>query len=313
MARSRALRGFGIVSGLAVFGFVLYGLAGQWQALQFSWSRLAWPALGLAMLSFAAAQALFAAAWHRLLSDAGESGELRGDVARWCVSLAGKYFPGKVWQAVARFGLYHGAPRGRKVAPAFVRETCLSLSAAMALVAAHGWLDVAATGRLELAFTLGAVILLLLSLPGIARIVVDRLERWTPLRLAVPEGGAGATVVAWLMQVSGYVLFGLGLLALARGLGIEQPGVGWPMIAGLCFAGLAGIAAFFVPAGIGVREAAMAWYLSPIIGPAPAALLAVAARIWISMGEAALVGGGLFMLRESKDSKSSSDSTADTP
>ncbi|MCX7041193.1 MAG: hypothetical protein NT117_00590, partial [Gammaproteobacteria bacterium] len=171
MPRSRALRWFGIVFGLAVFAWVLVGLAAQWRALQFSWSQLAWPALGLSIGLFMLAQALFAGAWHRLLSDTGESGELRGDVARWCVSLAGKYFPGKIWQAVARFGLYHGAPRGRKVAPAFVRETCLTLSAAMALVATHGWLDVAATGRLALVFTLGSLSLLLLSLPAVARIV----------------------------------------------------------------------------------------------------------------------------------------------
>ncbi|MCX7042936.1 MAG: hypothetical protein NT117_09740, partial [Gammaproteobacteria bacterium] len=118
---------------------------------------------------------------------------------------------------------------------------------------------------------------------------------------AVPEGGAGAMAVAWLMMVSGYVVLGLGLIALARGLGIGQVGMGWPMVAGLCFAGLAGIAAFFVPAGIGVREAALAWYLGPIIGPAPAALLAVAARIWISIGEAALIGGGLLALRGRND------------
>lgn len=301
MSGSRALRWFGIAFGLVVFGFVLATLAGQWQALQFSWSDLAWPALGLSTLFFVAAQALFAGAWHRLVSDAGESAELRGDVARWCVSLAGKYLPGKVWQAVARFGLYHGAQRGRKVAPAFVRETCLSLSAAMALVAAHGWLDAAATGRLELVLTLGSVLLLLLSLPGIALIVVGWLDRWTPFRVAIPAGGAGEMAVAWLMQVSGYFLLGLGLVALARGLGIDQPGMGWPMIAGLSFAGLAGITAFFVPAGIGVREAALVWYLSPIIGLAPAALLAVAARIWISLGEAALVGSGLLMLRDSNN------------
>ena len=84
-------------------------------------------------------------------------------------------------------------------------------------------------------------------------------------------------------------------------MGIDQAGLAWPTIAGLCFAGLAGIAAFFVPAGIGVREAALAWYLAPVIGPAPAALLAVASRLWISTGEAVLVGGGLLALRRRGD------------
>ncbi len=71
------------------------------------------------------------------------------------------------------------------------------------------------------------------------------------------------------------------------------------VVAGLCFAGLAGIAAFFVPAGIGVREAALVWYLAPVIGPGPAALLAVAARVWISVGEAGLVAAGMLVLHQS--------------
>lgn len=298
MAGSRALRWIGILLGLVVFGFVVHRVYAQRQGLDFSLAQLNWSTIGISILFYFAAQALFAGAWHRLLSDSGESGELRGDVARWCVSIAGKYFPGKVWHALARVGLYHGAERGRKVAPAFVRETCLSLSAAMTLVAAHGLPGDSARGGLEFGFPIGAVLLLLFSLPGIARITLGWLERWTPLRLAVPDGGLGTMAVVWLMQVSGYVLFGLGLLALARGLGIGQVGLAWPMIAAFSFAGLAGITAFFVPAGIGVREVALAWYLAPYIGPAPAALIAVAARVWISLGEAGLVGMGLLMLRK---------------
>ena len=298
MDRSRALRWFGIVLGLVIFGFVVHRVYSQRQAVDFSLAQVHWTALAISMLLYFAAQALFASSWHRLLSDRGESGELLADIARWCVSTAGKYFPGKVWHAVARVGLYHGAERGRKVAPAFVRETCLSLSAAMTLVAAHGFLDDSALGRLQFVFSIGAVLLLLLSLPGIARIALGWLARWTPLRLAVPAGGLGVMAVVWLMQLVAYVLFGLGLLALARGLGIGQAGLALPMVAALCFAGLAGIAAFFVPAGIGVREVALAWYLAPYVGPAPAALLAVSARVWISLGEAGLVGMGLLMLRK---------------
>ena len=301
MQRSRALRWFGIVLGLAVFGFVLRQIHAQGQGLDFSVARLSWPALGLSILFYFAAQALFALSWHRLLSDRGESGELGRDVARWCVSIAGKYLPGKVWHAVARVGLYHGAERGRKVAPAFVRETCLSLSAAMTVVAVQGFFNGSSLGRLQLGFAIGAVLLMLLSVPAIGRIALAWLERWTPLRLAVPDGDVREMAVVWLMQVAGYVLFGLGLLALGKGLAIEQAGMAWPTIAALSFAGLAGIAAFFVPAGIGVREAALAWYLAPIVGPAPAALLALASRLWISIGEAVLVGGGLLALRKRGD------------
>lgn len=299
MLRSLALRRIGIVLGLAVLGFVLYRLHAQWQPLDFAWSRIRWSAIGTSLALLAVAQGLFAFSWHRLLSDAGESGELRGDVARWCVSLAGKYFPGKVWQAVARFGLYHGAERGKKVAPAYIRETLLSLSAAMAVVAAHGWSDVAAIGRLPLVFSIGSLALLMLSLPAVARAAAGCLRRWTATRFVIPEGGIPALVEVWLMQVAGYLVLGLGCLFLARGLGIAQADITLSVVAGLCFAGLAGVAAFIVPAGIGVREAALAWYLAPVIGPGPAALLAVAARVWISVGEACLVAAGMIALHQS--------------
>lgn len=297
MARSRALHWLGLALGVLVLGLVVYRLHAQRQSLDFSLAQVRWLPLGVSVFFYFAAQAMFAGSWHRLVSGRDGSGELVGDIARWCVSIAGKYFPGKVWHGLARVGLYHGAHRSPRVAPAFIRETCLSLSAAMTVVAMHGVLKGSGPGWLELGFAMGAVSLLLLSLPDIARIALGWLERWTPLRLAVPDGSLGELALVWLMQVFGYVLFGLGLLALARGLGIEQAGMAWPMIAALSFAGLAGIAAFFVPAGIGVREAALAWFLSPIIGPAPAALLAVTSRLWISAGEAVLVAGGLLALR----------------
>lgn len=297
MARSRALHWLGLALGVFVLGLVVYRIHAQRQSLDFSMAQVRWFPLGLSILFYFAAQAMFAGSWHRLVSGRDGSGELVGDFARWCVSIAGKYFPGKVWHGLARVGLYHGAHRSPRVAPAFIRETCLSLSAAMTVVAVHGLLKGSGPGWLELGFAMGAVSLLLLSLPDIARIALGWLARWSPLRLAVPDGSLGELALVWLMQVFGYVLFGLGLLALAKGLGIEQAGMAWPMIAALSFAGLAGIAAFFVPAGIGVREAALAWFLSPIIGPAPAALLAVMSRLWISAGEAVLVAGGLLALR----------------
>lgn len=297
MRRNRILRGLGIALGLLVFALVLRQLHGYRDELRLSWAQVRWPAIALSVLAFVVAQALFAGCWHRLLSGGGRMDSLRGDIARWCVSLAGKYFPGKVWQAVARFGLYHGAPEGARVAPAFAREMLLSMSAAMAWVALPGGLWRDGPDSLTLPFSLGAALLLLLAMPRFSAWALAALQRWTPLRLALPASTPAAVIEAWLLQLGGYLMLGLGLVALAQGLGVSTSGHAMPIIAALCFAGLAGIAAFFVPAGIGVREAALAWYLAPLLGLGPATLLAVAARVWISLGEAALVGLGLFLLR----------------
>ena len=60
----------------------------------------------------------------------------------------------------------------------------------------------------------------------------------------------------------------------------------WPAAVG-SFGGayFLGYAAIFAPAGIGVREGAMAVLLSPWMGAADATVLAVIARIWMTVAE----------------------------
>ena len=135
------------------------------------------------------------------------------------------------------------------------------------------------------------------ALGGISTLgyVFDR--RW-PGRLAVAATGWSAYLAAAIGQMGGYVLLGLGIFALGRGLGWFQADEAPLAIAAFCFAGLAGVAALFVPAGIGVREAALAWFLAPALGAGPALMVAVLARAWISLGEAACIGAGLAWLRK---------------
>jgi hypothetical protein len=135
-----------------------------------------------------------------------------------------------------------------------------------------------------------------------ARVALGLVRRWSPWQLDLPEGGASWLPLAWCLQVLGYLVLGIGCLALGLAFGLLRPELVLPVAAGLCFAGLAGIAAFFVPAGLGVREAALAWFLAPWLGAAPALLLAVLARLWISMGEATVIAGGLLWLRGKTDS-----------
>jgi uncharacterized membrane protein YbhN (UPF0104 family) len=292
-----ALRWAGAVFGLVVFGLLVARLVPQWDALDVALSRLGWRDLVLAFALFFAAQALFARSWHRLLHAEGERGEFAGDAARWAVSLAGKYFPGKVWQAVARYGLYHGAERGTRVAPAFLREMLLGTSAAMACVA-FGARHAGDRGQtLGWIFGAGAVVLALLAAPGIGVRLTALVERWLPGRARLADARWRAVLAAWSWQLAGYLLFGLGFYAMAGGLGASDPGSASLAIAALCFGGLAGIAAFFVPAGIGVREAAIAWFLAPAIGGDAALMLAVLARAWISVGELVLILGGLAWLQ----------------
>lgn len=55
-------------------------------------------------------------------------------------------------------------------------------------------------------------------------------------------------------------------------------------------AGLVGLFAIFVPAGLGIREGVMVFTLSLIVSPPVAGIIALTSRIWITLGEIFLFG-----------------------
>jgi hypothetical protein len=83
------------------------------------------------------------------------------------------------------------------------------------------------------------------------------------------------------------------------------PAVFWPgALGGFAAAYFLGYAALFAPAGVGVREGAMAVLLAPWTGAAAAAVLAVIARIWMTVGELvplAAAGGSWALARLRND------------
>jgi uncharacterized membrane protein YbhN (UPF0104 family) len=289
-------RWLGTALGAAVLLLVLQRLYLGRQQLQLSWRDVSWPLVAASFGLFLLAQSLFAFSWHRLLAEHGGAGSLRGDFARWCVTLAGKYVPGKVWQGVARLGLYHRSHGKFVVATAFAREMLLSVSAALALVALHGLLDSRAP-QMTVPALVVALLLLFLATPPVVRVLAGWLARSGRFSVEGRVGSRFGWLLVWIFQLAGYALLGLGFVVLSKAMLASGPMLVLPGIAALCFAGVAGIAAFFVPAGLGVREAALAWYLSPFIGLGPAAMLAIAARVWLTFGELCLIALGLWLVQ----------------
>jgi hypothetical protein len=69
------------------------------------------------------------------------------------------------------------------------------------------------------------------------------------------------------------------------------------IVGALCLSGIAGIAVFVVPAGIGVREGVLVWVLAAFTTPAYAALIAVASRAWLTAGDVFVVTLGGWLAR----------------
>ncbi len=254
--------------------------------------------LGLLFVSYGA----FIAAWRQLAEHAGLHASWQLHAARWSVSVVGKYVPGKIWQGLSRLALYAEPKRWHSGALAIAIELLVQLAAGavlaglllpLALPAIPGWMPLALVlfGLLPLAALRAATVHELLE-RALARLGV-RL-RWKRIPARLLRVVVGWDALAYIAMVAGYVMF-------VEAIGYAAASIAPALAAGLLLGGIAGMAAFMVPAGLGVREAALAWVLSGAVSPPDAMLLAVVSRVWLTLGEAMIVAlaGALLLYRQS--------------
>ncbi|MGO4260001.1 lysylphosphatidylglycerol synthase domain-containing protein [Lysobacter sp. TAB13] len=280
-------KGLGWILGLIALALVVWQAwtrQDQWLPL---WRQLGALDLLAVLLLCLSMQVLFGLGWHVFARGRFVAEHILGDQLRWGQSLLAKYLPGKIWQGVARGMLYADERGVGDTFALFVREQLLSLgiSALIAAVAAPAALPADLRLMFQLAFVAFAVVLTAIAVWAcVPDFIASRLPRslagWNAARPAM------ATIAkVWLLQFAGYLAMCAAFAVLVNGFGLR---LGWlQLAAALCFAGLAGVAAILVPAGLGVREAGLFWCLSPLIGAGNAAMLALAWRVAITFAEAA--------------------------
>lgn len=282
------------------------------RSLRLSWSELEavdgarWRPNVLPLLASVAALLFvflyLVALWARMIRALGGP-RLRLTEATRIFFLAnlGRYIPGKVWQLA---GLAYLA--GQRGVPLPVASTSAVLGqlyslGAAACLGAFGFVLAAGpvsrlpsglvAGALILAVTVAIFLLVPAALRLVLRLAFHLSRRGQPPRLDAWFGPRWLAL--YLPAWAGYGLaFGL-LWATFPALGR----VSWQAaMGGFAAAYFLGYAAIFAPAGVGVREGAMAVLLAPWLGAAEAAVLAVVARIWMTAVEllplVALAGGG---------------------
>lgn len=251
------LLGLGFSNSFADFDFAsMVGTIG-WRGLASS--------LGLAMLSLACG----AMAWAMTVSAVIPRAQFGQSLAIFCESLPLKYLPGSVWNHIGK---------AAKVTP----PLDLARKSGTARRVGAGVLS-AALDFLMLLWS-GMIATLLLGVLRVPRVVSTLLsyEAWIAslivsgvVAIVIPlfsrgllEGGIGRPAVrfaariwgAQLFQVAGWILSGAALCYVVTALGsVAQPG---PSLSDSVFAlytgMVAGLAAIFVPNGLGVRE----WVIS---------------------------------------------------
>lgn len=208
----------------------------------------------------------------------------------WALSNLARFIPGGVWQFAGIAGLAARAGTSPIAATGgVVLQQLVVLLSGAAVTAA--FLPSLALQRFPLGYgaavsvALAALALAALLLPHGATLLqrlttrfFSRMVLFPSMRARSVAGYALALIVPWLAYGIAFWLFARGIV------GERAPGLALS-IAAFTAAYVWGIVWVPVPAGIGVREAALVALLSPQVGAEVAVILAVGSRIWLTAVE----------------------------
>ena len=209
----------------------------------------------------------------------------------------GKYFPGKAMVIILRLGAL-AEYDFKKMATAITifMETLTMMAvggalAAVCLIALNlDWkLTALATGLL--------VCMFLPTLPPVLRLIIAKLQRGvspSTLREWTERIHFGLIIKGWAAMSIAWLMFGLSLLCVLRGLPIaEQVTTDWTqlILSSLGACALAVVLGFvsLLPGGAGVREVVLSTILAPVVGPTAALCAAIWLRVTWLIAELAIV------------------------
>ncbi len=285
----------------AVLFFAGRSLAGQWSKvesrlthIQFGWEWIL-AATALVLVTYA----LLIEGWRRVL-EAWDSHLPFNVAARiWFLSNLGKYVPGNIWSLTAmgvmakKRGLSAIAAAGSSV----IMQT-VSLATGTAIVLVTG------AKLLGQPLLVGVAVLLLVALLLSAPRFLPPLARWVGSLIgrdiAPPTVPATSIWTAAVASALSWLFYGVAFQLFVRGLLGAAPGELSSYIAVYTAAYILGFISPIAPAGLGVREFTLAAFMVQLglANEADAALVAIAARLWLTIVE--LVPSGLYIASGAK-------------
>lgn len=253
-------------------------------------------------------------AWSVLLRDIGQAWPAPRLAAIMGVTQLAKYVPGNVGQHIGRaaLSLSKGIPPGSYAVSVLV-ETLLAMCAGLAVGLACVLLSpqpaslVLTEYRLlfgVLVVAMSLALLALLALPKLAALLpwllrrIASTARWVDGDFATPR--SSAIVRAFLAYAVNYFLIGFGLWLVARAIGGEVVADYFYLTAAFALSWLIGFLMPGAPAGLGVREGAMALLLASV-GTGDAVLVMIAAmRLATLAGDALCFAVSVLYFRFAK-------------
>lgn len=239
---------------------------------------------------YALLSVLLALAWWWLAGIYGRRPPVRTGYAVYARSQLAKYLPGNAFHYVSRqlLGRRAGVGHPALVASGLLELGSLLLAALLLAGAGLGFARSAATaGLFSWPWALAAGVAALLVWPSLDALLrrFGPTSRWLA---ELPHLSVGRTLGLLGPAVGLHLLFFLGTGLLLMGLASSwgaPPGELLGLIWVFPVAWAAGTVSIGAPAGVGIREAVLTLALEPLVGPAPAAALALALRLVTTGGD----------------------------
>jgi hypothetical protein len=287
-ARQRRLRGAFLLVAVA---FAALALASQWDEAGERIGDLSVLHVGLAALCAAGSLVTSFLAWRETLAGLGDRLPLSTSARIFYLGQLAKYVPGSIWAIVGQMELakVHGVRRERTAtAGIVVLVISLAMGLLLGLLAVPALLD--ADGGLYASSVLLLVPLAVVLHPRVLTWLVD-----TGLRLLKRPPLDAPLTVTMIWRVAAFSLLSNGLLGLQIWqLAVDVGGEGWHLlplaIGGYGLAAAVSLVVIPLPAGAGLREAVLVLLLAPDIGAASATLVAIIARLLLTVADVAAAG-----------------------
>lgn len=273
---------------VAVVAGAAYQLVTQWQQVSSTLLQLPWQSLALSMVAVFVGIGLSAMVWHVIVADLGAPIGSTAGAQIYLVGQLGKYIPGTVFMFLLQMemGRAKGISRARIFTASLVAAGMgVVASLILGLLALPMVLD-GHTQALWL-FALLPIGLVFLH-PKILTWLVSRVLRLLG-RQPLPHAlTAKAIVTALLLSLGVYAAFGAHLWLITNSLG--SPGAaGFVLCVGAYGVAMtAGLLAFFLPSGIGVRDGVLVAALATSIAglsSGQALALAVVSRLMFTIAD----------------------------
>ncbi|MEV4181451.1 lysylphosphatidylglycerol synthase transmembrane domain-containing protein [Streptosporangium canum] len=289
-------------------GFGAWVVARQWEEIRAGFARLSWQSLVLSLVAVVAALCSGMMTWRALLADLGSPLPFRPAAKVFFVGQLGKYIPGSLWPVLAQMemGRELGVPRPRSAAAFFLTMPVqlgsgLMISGVTLLTALPG--SVAPYAWVFLLIPLLAVVFEPRVINAVLGFGLRKLKR-EPLERPLTRKGM-LTALGWALL--GWTAYGLHLAAILHEFGPSGVSAVVFSVGAFALSWCLGIMTFVVPAGAGVREAAMVVVLAPVLDRGSAIAVALCSRIVIILGDLVCAGAAGLSARRAVDPRRDPD------